>query len=323
MRRVLTLVALLAAACGGGSSTGRRAGGGVSSPPLSAAVAEGKALLEQGQADAALARLESAGQDPESLYYQGLAWAKKAETAPLPTPPPMESPLRRGVPPAPAPEFKPEELKAIACLEAATQARPEHAAAHLALADLLAPHALRRYQRVKEAANRKGKPEMVVLPETPVDVGVDRVARVYRAAVLADPSGREPVEKLIAFAVPAERLADAEHGYREMIGRVRERAEPFARYGDFLANLRKDPDAAIEQYRQALIWDAADEATRNKIAEIYLNRGIAHFERQQFAMAEAQLREAQKYVTDRESEQGRRLARYTARLREIRQPAVK
>ena len=321
MRHLLTPVALLAVACGGGSSSGPA--GGPSGAPLSGAVAEAKALLEQGQPDAALARLESAPRDPDSLYYQGLAWAKKAETAPLPTPPPVESPLPRGVPPPPAPEFKPEELKAIACLEAAAQGRPDHAAAHMALADLLAPHALRRYQRVREAATGKGKPEMVVLPDTPVDVGVDRVARVYRAAVLADPTGREPVEKLIAFAEPAERLADAEHGYREMIGRVRERAEPFARYGDFLANLRKDPDAAIEQYRQALIWEPANEATRNKVAEIYLNRGIAHFERQQYALAESQLKEAQKYATDRESELGRRLARYTARLREIRQPAVK
>ena len=322
MPRVLTLVALLAVACTGGPSPSD-GGGGAAKAPTSGAVAEGKALLEQGQVDAALARLESAGQDPEALYYQGLAWAKKAETAPLPAPPAVESPLPKGAVPPPAPEFKPEELKAIASLEAATQARPEYAAAHLALGDLLAPHALRRYQRVKEAATRKGRPEMVVLPESPVDVGVDRVARIYRSAVLADPSGREPVEKLIAFAVPAERLADAEHGFREMIGRIRERAEPFARYGDFLAEVRHDPDAAIEQYRQALIWEPNDEATRNKIGAIYLNRAIAHFERQQYAMAEVQLKEARKYVTDRESEQGRRLAHYTARLREIRQPAVK
>jgi tetratricopeptide (TPR) repeat protein len=321
MPRILTLVALLAVACGGGSSTssGDRPS---SRPSPSGAVAEAKVLLEQGQVDAALARLESAGQDPEALYYRGVAWAKKAETAPLPAPPPVESPLPKGAVPPPAPEFKPEELKAIASLEAATQARPEYAAAHLALADLLAPHALRRYQRVKEAATRKGKPEVVVLPESPVDVGVDRVARIYRTAVMADPSGSEPVEKLIAFAVPAERLADAEHGFREMIGRIRERGEPFARYGDFLAEVRQDPDAAIEQYRQALIWEPGNEATRNKIGAIYLSRGIAHFERQQYAMAEAQLKEARKYVTDRESEQGRQLAHYTAGWRISRSLAV-
>jgi tetratricopeptide (TPR) repeat protein len=229
----------------------------------------------------------------------------------------------KGVPPPLAPEFKPEELKAIESLEAALQARPDHAAAQLALAELLGPHALRRFQRIREAAQRKGKPEMVVLPDTPVDVSVDRVVRAYRSAVAADTSGREPVEKLITFAVRADRLADAEHGHRELIARIRESGEPFARYGDFLAGVRQDPDAAIEQYRQALIWEPTDEATRAKIGRIYLDRGVTAFERQEYATAEAQLREAQKYVVDRESEQGQRLARYTARLREIRQPAVK
>jgi tetratricopeptide (TPR) repeat protein len=322
MRLLLGVAVLTAAACGGGGSR-NSAPPGQPAPSLSTAVAEGRALLEQGQVDAALARLESAGGDPDARYYQGLAWAKKAESAPLPTPPPLESPLPKGALPPPAPEFKPEELKAIENLEAAAQARPEHAPSHLALADLLAPHALRRYQRIREAATKKGRPELVVLAETPVDVGVDRVVRAYRAAVAADTVGREPVDKLISFAVRAERLADAEHGHRELIARIRERGEPFARYGDFLGDVRKDPEAAIEQYRQALIWEPTDEATRAKIGRIYLDRGVTAFERQEYATAEAQLREAQKYVVDRESEQGQRLARYTARLREIRQPAVK
>jgi tetratricopeptide (TPR) repeat protein len=320
MRRLL-LVAMLASACGGSAPGGGQGQGPAGT--LSGAVAEGKSLLEQGQVDAALARLESAGGDAEARYYLGLAWAKKAESAPLPTPPPLESPLPRGALAPPAPEFKPEELQAIENLEAATQARPDHVAAQLALADLLAPHALRRYQRIREAAARKGKPELVVFPDTPVDVSVDRVVRAYRAAVSADTTGREPVDKLISFAVKVDRLADAEHGHRELLARIRERAEPFALYGDFLAEVRHDPDAAIEQYRQALIWEPGNEATRGKIAQIYLDRGKLAFDRQQFATAEAQLSEARKYVTDRDSEQGRRLALYTARLREIRQPAVK
>jgi tetratricopeptide (TPR) repeat protein len=320
MRRAWVVLALWVAACRGGPAPG---GGAASPGALSGPVAEAKALLEQGQPDAALARLEAAGNDPDALYYQGLAWAKKAQTAPLPTPPPVASPQPKGVPAAPAPEFKTEELNAIARLEAAVQAQPGHAAAQLALGDLLAPHALRRYQRLKEAANRKGKPEAVVLPESPVDVSLERVERAYRAAVQADTVSPVPVEKMIAFDVGADRLAAAEEGFHELLNRVRERAQPFVQYGDFLAQVKKDQDRAIEQYRQALIWEPHNEDASRKLAEIYLSRGIAFFEQQQYASAEAQLTEAKKYVADRNSELGQRLARYTDRLREIRQPSVK
>ena len=88
-------------------------------------VAEGRTLLEQGQLDAALARLQDAAGDPEGIYLQGRVWAKKAETAPLPTPPPVESPLPRGATPPGAPEFKDEEIRALAAYEKAIAARPE------------------------------------------------------------------------------------------------------------------------------------------------------------------------------------------------------
>ena len=68
-------------------------------------VGEARSLLERGQVDQALEKLAQSPTDPDSLYYQGVAWAKKAESAPLPTPPPLASPLPKGALPPPAPEF--------------------------------------------------------------------------------------------------------------------------------------------------------------------------------------------------------------------------
>jgi tetratricopeptide (TPR) repeat protein len=133
----------------------------------------------------------------------------------------------------------------------------------------------------------------------------------------ADPS-RAPVDRLIAFATRAGRLDAAEGAHQELLRRVKESAEPYALYGDFLATQRNDRDGAIDQYRQALIWKADDEVTRAKLADIYLARGIEYYGKQEFARAAAELKEAQKYVTDRDSERGRRLQTYLERMREIR-----
>jgi len=285
------------------------------------------ALVEKGDADGALARLQGRD-DAQALYLQGRAWARKAETAPLPTPLPAESPLPRGAPASGRPEFKPEERKALELYERALAAQPDLAAAHLALAQLLAPHAIRFHEREKEArarqqaalaTRRRGQPspEPLPTPEPGVDYGAERVAREFREAVRTDPS-RAPVEAMIAFAVRAGRLDDAEVGYQELVRRVKESGEPLALYGDFLVREKNDPAAAIEQYRQALIWSPDDSVTRSKLAAIFLRRGTDYLNQQQYASAEAQFKEAAKYIPDRSSEQGRLLAEQQAKLREIR-----
>jgi len=287
-------------------------------------------MLEAGDADGTLARLQNAGDDPEALALQGRAWAKKAEAAPLPTPPPAPSALPKGAPPPGPPEFKPEEHRAIDLLERAVALRPELTPAHLALAQVLAPHAMRFYQRQQEALaarrreasarrrpGRGASPEALPTPEPGVDYSPERVAREYTLAMRGE-SGRTAVDALIAFAVRTGRLDDAELGYQELIRRMKESAEPLAMYGDFLVREKKDPVAAIEQYRQALIWSPNDDVTRAKLADIFLTRGVDYFNQQQYAMADAQFAEAAKYIPDRDSPQGRVLTEHQAKLREIR-----
>jgi tetratricopeptide (TPR) repeat protein len=285
---------------------------------LSGAVREGKSLLEKGELDAALAELQKAPDDPDSLYYQGRVWARKAESAPLPTPPPLSAPLPRGAIPPSAPELKVEEVQAAQLYERAIAARPENAEAQLALADLLAPHAAHQHDLVEDAASHK-RP-LPAAPPSPVDASVERVIRAYDAAMKADAASTTAVDGIIRFGRRVGRLDAAEEGFKEMVRRKKERetAVPLTRYGDFLAQDKKDPLEAIEQYRQALIWVPDDDATRAKIADIYLKLAADAFAKQQYGVTDSQLRDAAKYVTDRGSAQGHMLDDYRARLKSIR-----
>lgn len=260
-------------------------------------------------------------------YDEGVSWAKKAETAPLPTPPPVLSPLPRGAEPPPAPEFKPEEIQAVAAFERAIAAQPDDPRPHLALADLLAPHAIHRKEVEEQAAWRKkpvrGRGKAAPAPPpTPdpggIDYSVARIVRAYEAAIQNDPQARQPVEAMVAFAVQAKEIEAGESALQELVKRVKESPEPFLRYGDFLLNVKKDPDGAIEQYRQALIWRPDDESTRAKVAGIYIDMGAQAYGQKQYAIAQSRFAEAVKYVTDKSSPQGVRVQDYLSRLREIR-----
>jgi tetratricopeptide (TPR) repeat protein len=318
-------VVLICGACGG---TG-------SAPPPASAPAERRTaspydeaerLLGQGQAEAALVALQAAPPGVESFYLQGIAWAKRAETAPLPTPPPQPSPLPRGYVPAPAPEWKPEELQAISLFEQALALAPGHSRAHQALAEVLAPHALQRVEAAKAAAavpagrGKRGKaplpPPVAASPEGP-DASPERVLREYRAAVEADPAAVAPIEALIAFGERTGRTVEAEWALQELLKRSRERPEPHVRYGDYLRG-RGDAEGAIAQYRQALIWKSDDEATRAKIGDIYVSQAEQHLARQEWAAADQRLQDAQKWVKDKASPTGQRLEAARAQLRQIR-----
>lgn len=328
--RPIVLAALLAVAC---QRQPARSGGDATATPARGLLDEAKSLLEQGQLDAALSKLQQAPADAEALYLQGRVWAKKAESAPLPTPPPAPSPLPQGAVPPVAPEFKPEELQALELFEKATAARGDYAPAHMALAELLAPHALERLERERQTAaaaqvrkrGRRGKtlePPPPPPPEGP-DTGLDRVIGAYRQAVQADPASKVAVEALIQFAVRAGRLDEADAGFAELVKRDKENPEPLIRHGDFLVQSKQDPQRAIAEYSQALMWRADDDATKAKIADIYIAMASDHLTRNEYASADARLKDAQRYVTDRNSPQGLRIQDLTAQVSQIRRPAGK
>jgi tetratricopeptide (TPR) repeat protein len=275
-------------------------------------LAEARGLVEAGQLDEALAHLQSSA-EPEALFLQGLAWARKAEKAPLPTPAPGSA----------APEWKPEEIRAIDFLERATSAQPDLSAAHLALAQLLAPHAIERAEReaaAAAAAARRRKGKAVEAPLPPVegpDASPERVIREFQSAARSDPS-KAPVEALIAFASRAGRLSEADSGFQELLKREREKPEPFIAYGDFLRDKRQDVNGAIAQYRQALIWRPDDEETSGKIADIYIAMARVHVSAREYATADARLREAERYVKNPSSPAGQRLQEQQAVLAQIR-----
>jgi tetratricopeptide (TPR) repeat protein len=286
----------------------------------------GRALLEEGRLDEALAKLQEAGGDAEALYLQGVAWGKKAETAPLPTPPPLTATLPRGAEPARPPTFKPEELTAVGFYEQALAAKPDHAAAHGALAELLSPHTLRRVEELEAAARSRRRPRGRApepVPAWPAEPGVpdyspERVIREYQAAGQADPKATAPLDGLVRFAPRVGRLDAAEAALEELCRRQPEKPEPFVRYGEFLVNEKKTPEAAVLQYQQALVWDPGNVAAKSRIADIYIEMGIQEWEAQRYAMAEARFKEAQRYVSERNSPQGLKIQDYMGRLGGIR-----
>jgi tetratricopeptide (TPR) repeat protein len=261
-------------------------------------LAEARALVEQRRFDEAIAALPE-GADAETSYLLGRAWAGKAETAPVPTPVP-------GAVAPSGPLLKREEARALAFFERAVSARPDHAAAHLAIAELLAPHAL------LEASRRSGG-------AGPVGQGtVDRVLRSYGQAIQADPAGAAAAEAMIRFAVRAGRVSEADAGFQELVRRRREDPDLLVRYGDFLAGAGGNAERAFAQYAQALIWRPDDTATRLKMADLLLASAASLVGQQQYAAAEARLRDARRYVADPASAQAARLKELESRVREIR-----
>jgi tetratricopeptide (TPR) repeat protein len=281
---------------------------------------EVRSLLAQGDADVALARLQGADQaDGEVLYLEGLAWAKKAETAALPEVTSSATVPSHGAPRPP--ELKPEEEQALSFFEKAVAARPELAAAHIALAELLGPLALRLSQERGLASARprgssRGKDELA--PAVPPDSRVERVLQAYRRAAQADPASKSVVEAWIDFATRAGRVDEADAAFQQLLLRDKENAAPLLRYGDFLLAYRKDDLGAISAYSRALIWQPNLEEGRLKIADIYLAKAAAHFDQKEYASAEARITDARRYLGPGESPQASRLRQLQAKLAQIR-----
>jgi tetratricopeptide (TPR) repeat protein len=285
---------LVGAGCG---RPGGSAAGGAAADPL----AEARGLLAERRYDDVLARVGAAA-DPDSAYLAGRAWAGKAESAPVPTPVPGAT--------GPAMRLKAEEEQALAAYERAVAARPDFVDAQIAIAELLAPHAL-----AAVAAAPRPKPGAPPAAPSPL---VERVLRSYGNAIQADLAGTKAALGLIEFASHAGRPGEADAAFQELVRRRREDPALLVRYGDFLAGPAGKPEAALAQYAQALIWKPDDTATKLKMAEIHLAAAATHLRDLQYVAAEARLKEARRYTVDPASPQAARLAELEGRLREVR-----
>jgi len=259
--------------------------------------AEVRALIDQGQYDAALARLGNET-DAEALYLLGRAWAGKAGRSPAPV----------------SQALRPEEQQALDFYERAVAADPTDAEAQRAIGDLLAPHALAGLEEHK-GTGRKAAATPVPVPD---GVSIDRVMRAYGAALQADMDDTTAVNALIAFATRAGRIRDAEAGFEELVRRDRESPDVLVRFGDFLAGPGGDPEGALARYAQALIWRADDNATRLKMARIHLDAASAHLEAREYPAAEMRLREGRKFVVDPGSPEAARAREIESALAEVR-----
>jgi tetratricopeptide (TPR) repeat protein len=259
------------------------------------------ALLAERRYDDVLARVGDAA-DPDSAYIAGRAWAGKAESAPVPT----------RVPGAPAAgtRLKPEEERALSAYARAVAARPDFVEAHIAIAELLAPHALQAV-----AAAPRVRPGAPVRGPDPL---VERVLRSYGDALQADLVGTKAAEGLLVFATRAGRPGEADAAFQELVRRRREDPALLVRYGDFLAGPAGKPEAALAQYAQALIWRPEDSATKQKMAEIHLAAAAVHLRDLQYVAAEARLKQARRYTVDPASPQAARLAELENRVRDVR-----
>lgn len=252
---------------------------GSAAPVIAAApqaVQEGKALMDKGQLDAALAKLQELPDDPVSLYYQGIVYVRKGLAVPLP---------ETG--------FRAEDKQAAQLLEKAVALKPEFAAAHFTLAEALVPYTLQRHAPAKRRPARQPSPA----PDDP-DISPDRVARAYQAAVQHDKTSRAPIDALFKFTREMKRPDYADMAYRELLARDKESAEPHIAYGDFLANEKKDRLKAIEQYQLALVWKPQDTSPKDKIGGVYVDWAQEHFDKGEWATAEARLLDARKFLSE-------------------------
>ena len=104
-------------------------------------------------------------------------------------------------------------------------------------------------------------------------------------------------------------MAEADGAYQELVGRRREDPDLLVRYGDFLAGPGGDPEGALAQYAQALIWKPDDTTTRLKMADIHLARGAGPAGEAAVQAAEARVRDARRYTVDPASPQAARRGR--------------
>ena len=284
----------------------------------STALAEARAFLSSGKPDDALAALSDRN-DPEALTVQGRAWMLKARQAEASG---VEGATQVGALVAPL-VLGPQASRSLALLDKAVATQPDLADAHLAIAELLEPGAVRWLAAQSQTRSPKANDRSHAKPPPAFEgdsvLGPDRVLQEYRRAAHADRASVSIIESWLRFSLTVGRPEESEVALQELVARRPRETEPLVRYGDFLRDVRGDATGALERYGQALIWFPEDEAIKSRVAGVYLDLAEQCLRSREYSAAEQRLRDASRSVVDSTSPVGQRLLVLRQKLAEVRQ----
>jgi len=253
-----------------------------------------KNLYEGGRYDEALstaaAVIQSNPGSAAAFYYKGLCHLARAGAAD---------------PKAPLSE---EEAASLEAFERALSINPRHAPSAIGIGDLYSRRVPAR-RRARAASDDPQDPYVLA-------------SAAYENAVGIDPKLPEAQQHYARFLERTGQLDLAESAYKssvEAAAVVPEIApDYYLAYGRFLAGPRDRLDAALEQFQLALVFRADDPGIKQEMAIVHGRVGIRHFEKQEYLLAEEQLKKADSLFTDRSSPDARKAASTLEQLRSIR-----
>ena len=248
--------------------------------------------------------------EPERALLQGARGPERRRRRRLPTPAAPTAPIPKGAAAA-APEFKPEEIEAARLLRegrgraaATSAAAPRHRRACSP-----ARHRRRAPGPARAALDGAG-PEAAPAPR-PARSGRRRLqpgpgGPAYRGRVEANPSTPASSRPWCASrgGSAASTTMDAALSGADP-GATRRTRSPWCATATSCCGDRKDAAAAVDQYREALIWRPDDDDDAREDGRPLSRAGRrSTTTRRQYAVAEARFVEAAKYVTDRLARRG-------------------
>lgn len=298
MRRVGILVALLACglcpACDQIEALKTKLlGTGDSRDQEPPELTEAKELLEGGQIDSAIQRLEHYTQanpaSAQGFYYLGLCYLEAAGPVADATTPLTEL-----------------ELKSRDAFQRALSLNPRHALASVGLGDLYARRVTTRRRRGVDPA------------EDPRRLSME----AYQNAVSIDPKLPESQLHYAQFLERLGQLDEAEQAYKaaaDAAATIPEQApDYYMTYGRFLASRQGRLQEAIDQYELAQMFRQDDLDIQREIAVAQARMGQEYFENEQYSLAEDTLGRAYDLFPDKNDPEALEAASTLQKLRGIR-----